>query len=330
MPIPGASLIPKSPASAVPASAARTAPLVLLWPQGAPGAVGKDAEDRPALYLYPVPRAKAKAGRAGKAGRDSSGGKAPDGFEAGLGPAAVVCPGGAYGLLALEKEGHQVAEWLNSLGVSAFVLRYRLGPRYRHPAPAADLKRALRWVRAHASEYRLDPLRIGVVGFSAGGHLAATVATRYDGGRATPDDEVDAFPCQPAFQVLIYPVITMEEGFGHRASRRNLLGPAPDPALVALLSNERHVTAAAPPAFLVHARPDPIVPVRNSEAYAEACRKAGVPVELHLFDTGTHAFGLGREPGPGGRPEPAEWTALCARWLGARGFLPAPEPGRKP
>jgi acetyl esterase/lipase len=122
----------------------------------------------------------------------------------------------------------------------------------------------------------------------------------------------------------------MGEGFGHRASRRNLLGPAPDTALVSLLSNERHVTAAAPPAFLIHARPDPVVPVRNSEAYAEACRKAGVPVEIHVFDYGTHAFGLARTPGPGGAREPSEWPALAARWLQGIGMIPGPGPAGAP
>lgn len=234
----------------------------------------------------------------------------------------MVCPGGAYGILALRKEGLEVAEWLNSLGVTAFVLRYRLGPRYRHPAQVTDAKRALRWVRAHAARYRLDPLRIGMVGFSAGGHLSATVATRYDGGRAAPDDSVDRFPCQPAFQVLVYPVITMRDPSAHRGSRRNLLGDRPDTALISLLSNELHVTAAAPPAFLVHAKTDPIVAFANSEAYAEACRRAGVPVEMHAYERGTHAFGLARGPGPDGAPEPSGWPARCARWLERQGMLP--------
>ena len=281
---------------------------ILLWPQGAPGALGSAAEDRPSLYAFPAPAGKAN------------------------GTAAIVCPGGAYGMLAIEKEGFQVARWLNSLGISAFVLKYRLGPRYRHPAPVTDAKRAMRWVRANAPRYGIDPLAIGMVGFSAGGHLAATVATRYDGGRSAPDDPIDSYPCQPAFQVLVYPVITMDAAFTHLGSRRNLLGVRPDSSLVGLLSNELHVTAATPPAFLVHARPDPIVPFRNSEAYAEACRKSGVSVEFRAYDKGTHAFGLGRDPvarepdpagqGPGGMAEPADWPAHCSRWLGRQGFLP--------
>lgn len=217
-----------------------------------------------------------------------------------------------------------MAEWLNSLGISAFVLRYRLAPRYRHPSPILDAKRAMRWVRANAGRFGIDPLRIGAVGFSAGGHLAATLGTRYDGGRAAPDDSVDGYPCQPAFLVLVYPVITMEREFTHPGSRRNLLGDRPDSALVHLLSNERHVTAAAPPAFLVHARTDPIVPFRNSTAYLEACRKAGVSAELKSYGTGTHGFGLGRAPGPGGIAEAPDWPAHCARWLARQGFLPPP------
>jgi acetyl esterase/lipase len=271
--------------------------VALLWPQGAPGAVGSSDEDKPSLIVFPAPKAKAN------------------------GAAAVICPGGAYGMLAIEKEGYQVAQWLNSLGVSAFVLQYRLGPAYRHPIEEGDAKRAMRWVRAHAALYHVDARRLGMVGFSAGGHLSATVAVDADSGRAGDADPVERFSCKPAFLVLVYPVITMDPSFTHPASRRNLLGPDPDPKVIDFLSAEKHVTARTPPTFLVHAKTDPIVPFRNSEVFYEALRKAGVPAEFHAYEHGTHAFGLARE---GIAPEArdlAGWPASCERWMENQGLF---------
>lgn len=270
---------------------------ILLWPQGAPGAVGTSADDKPSLTVFPAPKDKAN------------------------GAAAVICPGGAYGMLAIEKEGYEVAQWLNTLGVSAFVLKYRLGPVYRHPIEVGDAKRALRWVRSNAAFYHVDPKRIGMFGFSAGGHLSATVAVDYDEGRPGDPGAVERQSCRPAFLVLVYPVITMDPSFTHIASRRNLLGPNPDPAVLEALSVEKRVTANTAPTFLVHAKTDPIVPFRNSEAFYEALRKAGVPAEFHAYDHGTHAFGLARE---GIAPEArdlAGWPASCERWMENQGIF---------
>src|SRR5712692_1530258 len=196
---------------------------VLLWPEGAPRALGREPEDKPKLTLYPVPAARAN------------------------GAAVIVCPGGGYRTLASDHEGRQVAEWLNSLGVSAFVLQYRVGPRYRHPAPLQDAQRAIRLLRARAKDFGLDPGRLGILGFSAGGHLAATTGTHFDGGRPDAPDPIDRMGSRPDFMVLAYPVMSMTAPFSHRGSIENLLGPSPHPSLAEDLSNETRVTARTPP-----------------------------------------------------------------------------------
>jgi acetyl esterase/lipase len=265
----------------------------LLWPDGAPGALGDGAADKPKLTLYPVP------------GDESNG-------------AVVVCPGGGYGHLASDHEGKQVAEWLNSIGVSAFVLQYRLGPRYHHPAPLQDVQRAIRLVRARAAEWHVDPARIGIMGFSAGGHLASTAATHFDAGRPDSADPIERQGSRPDFAVLAYPVITLDGPSAHVGSRRNLLGDPADPALVELLSNERHVTDRTPPTFLFHTADDPTVPVENSLLFFGALHEAGVPAELHVFAHGKHGVGLAQSD-----PALASWPRLCALWLQARGILGA-------
>jgi acetyl esterase/lipase len=271
-----------------------------LWPQGAPGAVGTRASDKPSLLWYPAPR------RAGD----------------GAAPAVVICPGGAYGILALRKEGVEPALWLNRLGVCAFVLRYRLGPVYHHPVELGDARRALRWVRAHARRFGVDPGRVGMLGFSAGGHLAALASILPDIPRDGPDS-VERFSGVPDFQMLIYPVISMAAPYTHRASRANLLGKSPDAALLDSLSAEKHAGPGAPPAFLVHAEADPIVAFANSRAYAEALRKAGVPVEFLAFNQGGHAFGLAQEAdGQPGQAQLAAWPGECEKWMRESGLLP--------
>src|SRR5438270_1132963 len=237
------------------AEAGAGAPIV-LWPGGAPGAVGSASEDIPVLTPYLPPKEKA------------------------TGAAIVVCPGGGYEHLA-EHEGRPVAEWLNTLGVAAFVLKYRLGPRYQHPAMLEDAARALRTVRARASEWGVDPARIGILGFSAGGHLASTLGTHFDAGNAGATGPVERVSSRPGLMILIYPVITMRE-LTHAGSKKNLLGPRPSPDAVALLSNEEHVTKETPPAFLVHTTTDAAVPVENSMMFAAALRRAGVPFQIHL------------------------------------------------
>jgi acetyl esterase/lipase len=263
-------------------------PLV-LWQDGAPGAAGKEPADIPTLTPYLAPKEKA------------------------TGAAVVVCPGGGYGGLA-DHEGRPIAEWLNSAGISGFVLKYRLGPRYHHPAPLQDAGRAIRTVRARAAEWGIKPDRIGIIGFSAGGHLASTAGTHFDGGRPDAADPIEKVSSRPDLMILVYPVITMGD-VTHGGSRNNLLGPSPDPALIALLSNERQVTRETPPAFLVHTTDDAAVPCENSILFASALRKAGVPCELLLFERGPHGFGLG-----GKDPSLSTWPGLCAAWLKLHGF----------
>ncbi len=266
---------------------------VLLWPEGAPGAVGSEPEDKPKLTLYPAAAASTSA-------------------------AVIVCPGGGYRNLASDHEGKQVAEWLNTLGVSAFVLQDRVGPRYRHPAPLQDAQRALRLVRSRAASFAIDPRRVGILGFSAGGHLASTAGTRFDDGKPDAADPVERFGSRPDFMILGYPVISLAAPFAHRGSRSLLLGETPDLKLVEELSNETQVTARTPPAFLFHTADDPAVPVENSLAFFQALRAAQVPGELHVFPRGPHGVGLAQWD-----PALSAWPKLCEAWLRAIGFVSA-------
>lgn len=246
----------------------------------------------PALGHYPAP-----AGRA-------------------TGTAVIVCPGGGYNCLAMEHEGVTVAQWLNSLGVDAFVLKSRLRG-HGHPAPLRDVCAALRRVRARAPQLRLSPDRIGVIGFSAGGHLAASACTWHaDSAAADPDKAFAGVSARPDFSLLLYPVITFEPPDAHLGSCASLLGANPAPALVAGLSLHRRVDAATPPACLVHAQDDPAVPVENSLLYFTALRAADVASALHVYPRGGHGFGLGRATGL-----VAQWPDRCADWLRAEGWL---------
>jgi acetyl esterase/lipase len=266
----------------------------LLWPQGAPGAVGTEERDKPSLTIYPAPRDKAN------------------------GTAVVICPGGGYGGLAVGHEGKEPAEWLNRHGITAFVLRYRLGPRYRHPAPLQDAQRAMRLVRSRAKEWNVDPKRIGIWGFSAGGHLASTVATHFDDGKSDAGDSMERASCRPDFAILCYPVITLRPPFTHGGSRRNLLGDKPDEALVASLCNDEQVTDKTPPTFLFHTSEDKAVPPENSVQFYQALRKKKVPAELHIYEKGAHGVGLGV-----GRGAVSQWPEQLAAWLKTRGLLAA-------
>jgi len=263
--------------------------VIVLWPGGAPGALGNDPVDIPTLTPYFPPKDKM------------------------TGAAIVICPGGGYAHLA-DHEGRPVAEWLNTLGVTAFVLKYRLGPRYHHPAPMQDAARAIRIVRARAAEWGLDPQRIGILGFSAGGHLASTAGTHFDAGKPDTPDVIERASSKPNLMILIYPVITMRN-MTHAGSKKNLLGDQPSPELVALLSNEEQVTRETPPTFLVHTMNDSAVPVENSLLFVSALRKAGVPFEFHLYERGPHGFGLG-----GKDPILTTWPDRCADWLRLHGF----------
>ena len=206
--------------------------------------------------------------------------------------AVIVAPGGSYHFLASNHEGRQVANWLNAMGVTAFVLKYRLGPRYHHPIELGDAQRAIRLVRSRAAEFGIAPDRIGIMGFSAGGHLSATAETKFDAGNATAPDPVDRVSCRPDFAILGYPVISMSAAFTHQGSATNLLGENADAKLREELSAELHVTPQTPPTFLFTTSEDTLVPPENSVAFYLALHKAGVPAELHVFEKGPHGVGL--------------------------------------
>jgi len=264
-----------------------------LWPQGAPGALGQQDKDIPTLTPY--------FANPGKA----------------TGAAMVVCPGGGYGGLA-PHEGRDYAMWLNELGITAFVLKYRLGSGgYRHPVMLGDAARAVRYIRSKTAEWKLDAKRVGIMGSSAGGHLASTLLTHFDAGEASAADPVDRLSSRPDVGVLCYPVITMGEKT-HGGSKRNLLGDSPSPELVRLLSNELQVTKETPPTFLFHTAEDAAVPVDNSLTFAAALAKAGVPFALHVYPKGRHGIGLGTAQWDPASRHP--WTTQCAHWLKEQGW----------
>jgi acetyl esterase/lipase len=265
---------------------------ILLWPAGAPGALGQDDRDKPAITVYMPPTT--------------------------TGPmtAVIVAPGGSYARLSMNNEGRLPANYLNSIGVAAFVLRYRLGPAYHHPIELGDAQRAIRTVRSRAAEWHIAPDRIGIMGFSAGGHLASAASTHFDAGKPDAADPIDRASSRPDFAVLGYPVISLIEPFAHQGSKTNLLGDNPDPALARSLSSETQVTASTPPAFIYHTYADTVVPVENAVAYFMALRKAGVPAEMHVFRNGPHGTGLAQQD-----PALAEWPRLLANWLRVSGFL---------
>jgi acetyl esterase/lipase len=267
----------------------------LLWPDGAPGAKGEAEGDKPTLTIYLPPQDKA------------------------TGAAIVICPGGGYGALAMDHEGHQIAQWLNSFGVAGFIVKYRhrnSGAGYGHPAPIQDAQRAIRTVRSRAKEWAVDPNRIGILGFSAGGHLASTAATHFTESFGEARDAIDRVSCRPDFAVLVYPVISFTEPFTHVGSRTNLLGADADKALVEKMSNEKQVTSQTPPTFLIHTWEDKGVPVENSIYFYLALRKANVPAEMHIFLKGPHGFGLGQK-----LDGASAWPKLCEKWMQESGFL---------
>ena len=263
-----------------------------LWKGQAPGAQRTEDRDIPTLTAY-LPRA------------------ATPGMTA-----VIVCPGGGYGALAMNHEGRQVANYLNSLGIVAFVLKYRLGPRYHHPIEIGDAQRALRTVRSHAAEWRIAPDRIGIMGFSAGGHLASTASTHFEAGKADAPDAIDRVSSRPDFAILGYPVISLVEPWTHQGSKKNLLGDNPDPALAKSLSGENAVTAQTPPTFIFHTNGDTGVPAENSIAYFLALRKAGVVAEMHIFQRGPHGVGLGMDDFA-----LAQWPGLMVNWLRVNNLL---------
>ena len=265
-----------------------------LWPHGAPGALGTNEFDIPTLTPF-----------------------LPDPAIA-TGASGGVCPGGGYGGLA-SHEGPEYALFLNKQGVTAFVLKYRLGSHgYRHPIMLNDAARAVRVVRSRWGEFKLDPRRIGIMGSSAGGHLASTLLTHFDLGHADAADPIDKVSSRPDLGILCYPVITME-AYGHAGSRENLLGRFPTADLIELLSNEKQVSPGTPPTFLWHTVEDQAVPVRNSLEFAAALQRSGVSFDLHIYQQGRHGIGLqAKPPGfEGAHP----WAADLVYWLKVQGFV---------
>ncbi len=235
----------------------------------------------------------------------------------------IICPGDDYQKLEIDKEGYQVAKWFTTLGVASFVLNYRVAP-YHHPIEMNDAMRAMRYVRANAKRFQIDPNRIGIAGFSAGGHLASTVAVHFDEGNPNAPDSVDRQGCRPYFQILGYPVITMEGPYVNAVARLNLSGANPTPENLAYLSSEKHVTSFTPAAFLVHANDDPTVLIDNSILYRDSLSAHGVPVQTQFYSHGPHGFGLANGvAGAPNLPQIAGWPSICANWMANRGFLTA-------
>jgi acetyl esterase/lipase len=284
----------QAPASSTLASLGPGGRTILLWPDGAPGAQGNEEIDRPSLTVY-LPTG-------------------PNATKTGV----IVAPGGGYQHLSMSKEGSDEAKWLNARGVAAFVLQYRLGPKYHYPVELQDAQRAIRYVRAHAGEYGIAEEHLGMWGFSAGGHLAATAGTHFDAGNAGASDAIEQKSSRPDFLILSYPVITFQEPDLHRGSLKYLLGDTPDPELVKSLSEELQVTKDTPPSFLFATTEDKTVPVVNSVMFYMALVKAGVPAEMHLFQHGAHGAGLAPA-----NPQLSVWPDLLAKWMRERGYMAA-------
>jgi len=271
---------------------AQTPDTIPLWENRAPGALGDADTDRPTLTIF---RAVARQGGV---------------------TSVIVAPGGGYTNLSMDKEGRQVASWFNAMGVTAFVLKYRLGPRYHHPIELGDAQRAVRLVRSRAMQFGVAPDRIGMMGFSAGGHLAATAGTRFDDGNAGASDEVDRASSRPDFLILAYPVISFDPAIAHAGSVRSLLGENPAPTLLQELSADLHVNAKTPPTFLFSTNADTAVPAENTIRFYLALRQAKVPAEMHIFENGPHGVGLDL-----GDPALSLWPTLLTNWLRGRGLL---------
>jgi len=286
------SVVLAAAASAVPAGET-----IRLWEGDAPNALGKEDKDVPTLTLYLPPADKAAH------------------------TAIVICPGGGYGGLA-PHEGDGYATWLSDQGVACFVLKYRLGSKgYRHPSMMLDVQRALRTVRTGAEKWSVDPKRIGVMGSSAGGHLATTAATHFDAGKADAADPVDKVSCRPDFAIICYGVISMEDGVTHGGSKKNLLGDKPDPALVELLSNDRQVTKETPPCFVWSTGEDNAVPPENSFRFVNALRANKIPYDFHIYQKGPHGIGLSRGKGGVAADDVHPWGKDLSFWLRQNGWI---------
>jgi acetyl esterase/lipase len=280
-------------------------PVVIpLWPEGVPGARTLGTEriaegerisniSEPTLTVYPAA------------------------VDRPNGTAVIIAPGGGYGFVSYAREGVQYANWLSTLGVTSFILKYRLS-EFGHPAPLQDVLRAVRLVRSRAAEFNVDPARIGVMGSSAGGHLAASAGTLFDHPAGRTGAALDATSARPDFLILMYPVITMDDPYAHAGSRQNLLGAKPAPEMLRLMSLDKQVTASTPPSLLIHTQEDQAVPVENSLLFYQALTKAKVPAEMYLFERGSHGMAMRAELGTA-----SDWPARAAEWLRGRGLLTA-------
>jgi acetyl esterase/lipase len=272
---------------------AQTGPVTIpLWEKGAPGALGDTDADRPTLTVF---RAAAR----------------PNGTTA-----VIIAPGGGYVNLSMDKEGRWPASWFNAMGVTAFVLKYRLGPRYHHPIELGDAQRAIRLVRSRATEFGVAPNRIGMMGFSAGGHLTATAGTRFDDGNPAAPDSIDRASGRPDFLILAYAVISFDPALAHAGSVKGLLGENSSTSQIQEMSAELHVSEKTPPTFLFSTSADTAVPSENTVQFYLALRKAKVPAEMHIFENGPHGVGLDLSD-----PALGMWPALLTNWLRGRGLL---------
>jgi acetyl esterase/lipase len=261
---------------------------VSLWNGEAPYATGKEPQDNPDGLLYRLP---------------DEGGKSHG--------CLVIYPGGGYGSLAIDHEGYQIARWANSMGMNAFICKYRMRrDGYGHPVPMLDAQRAIRLIRDRAEEWSIDPKRVGIIGFSAGGHLGSTVLTHFDMGDESGTETTARRSSRPDFGILCYPVIGMAESYAHAGSRKNLLGVDPDPAILKSLNNHEKVTSKTPPTFIFHTQEDATVQAENALAFYSAMVKNKVPGELHVFQKGKHGVGLGK-----GISGTEQWPELCRLWL---------------
>ena len=271
--------------------------VMLLWENGAPNALGTEDKDKPLVTVW-----------------------FPD-KDIAIDTAVVVCPGGGYGGLALDHEGKQIGEWFNSFGVTAVVLEYRhQGKGYGHPNPLLDVQRAIRTVRHNAEQWGIDPAKIGVMGFSAGGHLASTAGTHFDDPPKFPNnyttDAIDAVSCRPDFMILCYPVIRFNSTVTHRGSQNNLIGSDAPPELVEYYSSEKQVTDRTPPTFILFTDEDTVVPSENGIAFYLALRQHKIPAEMHIYQKGGHGLGLAK-----GHRGAEVWPDLCKAWLINNGFV---------
>ena len=265
---------------------------ILLWPNGAPGAVGNEDADKPTMSIYLPEPSKA------------------------TGTGVVLFPGGGYSNVCMDYEGVAVAEWFRERGVATFVVRYRVAPKYHHPVPLTDAQRAIRIVRSRAAEWGVKTDKIGTMGFSAGGHLTSCTGTMFDKGDEKAADITDRQSCRPDFMVLCYPVISTTEACTHVGSRNNLLGPNADPKLVEQMSTEKRVTSETPPTFIFQTDADKTVPAENSVLFYLALRKAGVPAEMHIYQPGNHGVGLALD-----NPVLSQWPKQLESWMKARGLM---------